>query len=345
MKLTNVITCLLAAGALSSLSAQQGGDPTATLNAIAQPKGSKGIGAVRLVQPPVIDKGVLRFVVVSQNADPTPRDATSKDFKVLMIMTPPELADAQRVYAEGNLNAAKRQLAAVRTKYADFSGLPDSPSAKAGLLELRCLSRLQDWAGLAKAVADYPHPRLQDSATRATLDAARLLSQVSDDPATAAARQKDIEALLADGAKMKRLHSTEYGWLKYAQGRALASGIPTDTVPGDKTVQASKAVDAYCEAAVCYRGGEMELAADALTRAFHLLWAMPEVKAYAASVKKMDAKSWTSAPANFREAVALANMLSTIIAPEQKDSAVHQAAGYFINTQEGKRPAAAEEKK
>lgn len=344
MKLTNVITGILAAGIFSgALSAQQG-DPTATLNAIVQPKGSKGIGAVRLVPPPVIDKGVLRYVVLSQNADTTPKDGTSKDFKVLMLMTPPELVEAQRVYAEGNLNAAKRQLAAVRTKYADFSGLPDNPAAKAGLTELACLARLQDWAGLGKAVEDYPHPRLQDADTRAEIDAARLLSQVSDDPATAAARQKSVEAMLNDSAKMKRLHSSSYGWLKYAQARALASGISTDSVPADKVAQASKAVDAYCEAAVCYRGGEMELAADALTRAFHLLWAMPGVKAYGNATKKMDLKKWNEAPADFREAVALANMLTTIIAPEIKDSAVQQAAGYFVNTQEGKRPAAAEQK-
>ena len=343
MNMTNIISGVLTAGVLFSgaLSAQQQGDPAATLNAIVQAKSAKGLTPVRLVNPEIIDKGKLRLIPLGQNADPTPRDMTSKELKVLAIMAPPELVEARRLYSEGNLNAAKRKLAETRVKYTNFVGLPDSPSVQAARTELRCLARLRDWAGLAKAVEEFPYPKLQESTDRAMLNAARLLSHVSDDPATAADRRKDIEAQLADTNRIKRLHSTEYGWLKYALGRALASGIPTDSVPEDKVSQASQAVDAYCEAAVCYRGGEMEIATDALVRAFHLLWAMPGVKHYGNTVKKMDAKKWNEAPADFRDAVAMANMLTTILAPELKDAAVQQAAGYFVNTQEGKRPATA----
>lgn len=327
MKLMKVLTCLLAAGAFSVLSAQES-DLGTTLNAIMQPKNSKNAGGVRLVQPPAVAKGVLRFVLKDEI-----HDATTKDFKVLLIMTPQDLADAQRAYAEGNLNSAKRQLAAVRTKYAAFAGLPDSPAVKAALMELKCLARLQDWSGLAKAVEAFPYPRFQDAADRAVLEAARLLSTVSDDPGTAAARQKEIEAFMADSAKMKLIHSTEYGWLKYALGRAQASGSP-------EGAQASLAVDSFCEAAMCYRGGEMELAEDAMKRAFHLLWNMPGVKTYGTTAKKMDEKKWNTAPAEFRDAVALANLLTTVVAPDIKDDAVRQAAGYFVNTLEGKKPAA-----
>ena len=335
MKLTKAITFFLAAGALASLSAQQPADMGTTLDVAAQPKNSKTLYPLRLLQPAAVAKNAVRYVVLVRDQDPTPRDGSTKDFKVFMIMTPPDLAEAQRSYSEGNLNAAKRQLAAVRTKYADFAGLPDSPAVKAGLLELRCLARLQDWSGLSKAVEAFPWPKLQDAADRAVLGAARLLSQVSDDPATAAARQKEIASFLADTGKMKHLHSTEYGWLKYAQGRALESAAADGN-------SASQAVDAYCEAAVCYRGGEMELATDAMKRAFHLLWGMPGVKAYGTSAKKMDIKKWNEAPANFRDAVAMANMLVSIIDPEIKDDAIRQAAGYFVNAQEGKRPASAE---
>lgn len=340
MKLTNVITFLFAAATVAPLTAQQPADPTVMLNVLAQPKGAKGVGFFRLLQPPAVAKGALRIVPVSNSGDAEPRDLTTKDFKVLMVMTPPELAEAQRTYAGGNLSSAKTQLAAVRSKYSNFAGLPDSPAVKAAGLELRCLARLQDWDGLGKAVEAFPHPRLQSSTDRAVLEAARLLSQVSDDVATAPARLKALDTLLADGAKMKRLNTTEYGWLKYAQGRALASGLPTDAIPEDKVQQASQAVDAFCESAVCYRGGDMELAADAMTRAFHLLWAMPGVKAYGLAAKKMDIKKWNDAPANFRDAVALANMLTTIFAPDTKDNAVQQAAGYFVNALEGKKPAA-----
>lgn len=341
MKLSNIITGILAAGLFSGVLSAQQGDPAATLNAIVQMKNNKAMAQVRLVQPPTVAKGVVRIIPLGQGVDPTPRDMQTKDFQVLMVMTPPELAEARRVYAEGNLSSAKRLLAATRTKYADFSALPESPSVQAAHTELRCLARLLDWAGLGKAVEAFPHPNLQSSADRAVLAAARLLSQVSDDPATAAARLKEIEAMLADSGKMKNLHSTEYGWLKYAQARALESGLPADTIPADKQAQAYKAVDAFCEAAVCYRGSEMEIAADALRRAFNILWAMPGVKPYANAARQMDAKKWSEAPADFREAVALANMLTTVISPEIKDNSIQNAAAFFVNTQEGKRPASA----
>ena len=338
MKLMKVMTLCAAVGALSSLHAQQPADLGTTLDAIVVPTNAKKPVAARLLRPAAVSKGGLRMLVLNRSVDEEPRDLTTKDLKTLLIMTPPDLATAQRTYAEGSLSSAKKQLAAVRTKYADFAGLPDSPAVKAALLELRCLARMQDWEALGKAVEDFPYPRFQEASDRAVLDAARVLSQVSDDPATAADRLKMVDDLMTNTGKMKLLHSTEYGWLKYAQARALASGTP------DKA-KASQAVDAFCEAAVCYRGGEMELAEDAMKRAFHLLWSMPGVKEYLPTAKKMDVKKWESAPADFRDAVALANMILFVVNPDVKDDAVRQAAKYFVNAQEGKKPAAAPQQK
>lgn len=319
------------------LSAQQAADPNApALVAVAQPKKSKGkkLEQLWLVQPVVVQKGIFRYIT---QTDREPKDAETKAFKVFAIMTPQDYVAAARTYAEGNLAEAKRQLAAVRTKYVNFAGLQENPAVKAALLELHCMARLMDWNGLAKAADSFPFPDLQGSDDRALIAAARVLSHVSDDPATAAKRQKEVEEFLADSKKMKYIRTGTYGWLKYALARALASGLPADApIPEDKLKQAVAAVDAYCEAAVCYRGRDMEIAQDAMTRAIRILWAMPAVKSYAAANKKMDAKKWSDAPSDFRDAVSMAYMMENIFAPGVKDEVVHRAAAYYVNPQEGK---------
>lgn len=340
MKLTKLFTCFLALGALSSLPAQQAGlDPTApTLMATVQPKNGKSTATIRLLQPTTVVKNEL-FYQVSNNDDPRPGKV--KDFKVFLIMTPPELAEAMQSYAEGNLPTAKKQLATARTKYQNFAGLPNNPSLIASMLEINCLARLQDWDGLYRATEKFPRTS-STSAQRATVEAATLLSRVSDDAGTGPTRQKDLENFMADSAKMKNIRTMEYGWLKYALGRAIACRIPSGDLTADKMEVAGKAADAYCEAAMCFRGRAPELAADALQRAFRLLWAAPGVKSYGSSVKKMDLAKWNAAPAEFRDAVAIAYMVTNIINPELKDDAMRTAAGFFFNAQQGKKPADAD---
>ena len=337
MKLTNAIALLFAAFAVAAPApAQQPDSNTPGLIAGVQQKKSKSkrLEQIGLLPPLVVQKGQIRFIT---NNDREPRDGETKEFKVFAIMTPKDLVAATRTYAEGNLAEAKRQLAAVRAKYANYSGVPDSPAVKAAMLEINCMARLLDWNGLAKAADAFPYPEHQGADERAYIAAARVLSHVSDDPATAEKRRKEVEDFLADSKKMKYMHSGTYGWLKYALARALASELPAGApVPADKEKLASSAVDAFCEAAVCYRGHDMEIAMDAITRAIHILWSMPEVKAFASANRKMDAQKWGEAPCNFRDAVSMAYMMENVFTPSTRDEIVHRAAEYYVNTQEGK---------
>lgn len=350
MKGTNAIALLMAiAAGLSPLSAQDA--PGVTLSVYAQPKaGGKNARPqqLRLVAPANMSKGVFSYL---NPPEVDPLEGSTKDYKTFVILTPTDLANATRAYAEGSrLSEARRLLSAVRSKYAPFAGLPNNPATRAGMLEISCLARMKDWAGLAKLVEAFPGgAKMLDAADRPRLEAARLLSQVSDDAATAEARLQDIEALLGDSAKMSHIHSEEYSWLKYAQARALASAIPAaelqKEISADHTARASLAVDAYCESVAAAHGRYMEIPVDAMKRAFALLWAMPGVKEYAETVSTMDKKKWGAAPYNFKDAVALAYMLENIFAPGQGDAAVKQASAYFFNTLAGKKKSSQGEEK
>ena len=341
MKLTNAIALLsVAAGGILPLSAQQAA-PAPVLQAYAQLKSAKGskLNALRLVPPASIEKGL---VAIYTTPDQPPAEMRTKDFKFFMVLTPADLATATRSFTSGNLKEARSQLAAERNKYAAFMGLPDSPALKAARMELECCVRMMNWDAVGKLVAAAPNAAFMSPEDQVELAAARLLSQVSDDAGTAAARQKDIEAFLAD-SKAKTINSEVYGWLKYALGRAIASSVPAAELQSGITAAheaaASLAVDAYCESFASNHGRNVELPEDALKRAFQILWAMPGVKQYALSVKQMDEKKWNDAPHNFRDAVAIAYILENIVAPGQKDANIQKAASLHFNRLQGKKAA------
>lgn len=339
MKLTNVTTLLFTAavGALP-LTAQQPDPSTPHLNVIVQPKASKTARIAQIYVVPSANAAKGSFAYITKEQPDQPVESNTKDFKVFFITTPPELANATRAFDEGNLAEARRQLETVRNKYGVFSGLPDNPAVRAARMELECCVRLMDWNAVRRLTESSPNLKMLEPEDRVGIEAARMLSEVSDDPATAEARNKKIEAFLADSNKVKYISTTEYGWLKYAQGRALASLIPADQIKNgisaDNEVKASLAVDALCEAAMAGHGRDVELPVDAMVRAFHLLWSMPGVKAYAGSVKKMDKAAWDGGPSNFRDAVALAFMIRNIFAPNAKDEAIVKAASLYFNARE-----------
>lgn len=341
MKMKNVTALLIAAAAgVMPLSAQQPAQNVPQLTTIVTLKSSKSgrLSQINIVPSPNNAKGVFAYMVPEQPDQPVER--STKDCKVFLITTPVELAAATRSYSEGNLSDARRLLAAVRSKYAPFVNLPDNPVHKAAFMELNCYARMQDWAGLGKLANSFPGVSYLEPAEKTLLEAARIVSKVSDDPASAEARAKEVESFLGE-AKVKQLNSSVYGWLKYAQGRALASSIPADQLKGsisaDKAELASHAVDVLCEAAMSSHGRDMELPLDAMRRAFQILWAMPGVKSYANSVRKMDKAAWDAAPYNFRDAVSLAYMIRNIFEPEQKDEAINKAAALFFNAREAKK--------
>lgn len=349
MKLTNAIALisLALAGGAMPLAAQQPAQQL-SLTATGVPKGKSSKAITFLILPSADpQKNIFTYsdVPTRLNPEPEPVQRSTKDFKALLVQSPQDLVNATNTFNAGNLSEARRQLASVRKKYEGFVSVPNNPSLRAARMELECYVRLMDWEAVEKLAASTPGARFLEAEDRAVLEAARLLSRVSDDAATAAARQKEIEAFLAD-SKSKTINSEVYSWLKYALGRAIASSVPAaelqNGISAENAEKASIAVDAFCE---CFASAHMrndELQVDALKRAFGLLWAMPGVKSYALSNKQMDEGKWNAAPQNFRDAAALAFLLESVLAPEVKDANIQRAASLYFNRLKGKQaPAAA----
>jgi len=283
-------------------------------------------------------QGRNRFIYVDKKTEQQ-MAADASACKLFFIQTPADLAAAERSYADQELTTARKQLAACKAKYQSYVGLPGNPSTRAALLELECAIRQMDWEGLKALVAAFPAAGNLELDDKALYDTARVLSQVSDDPATSEARLAAVEEL----RKNKALNSRAYGWLMYAAGRALASRIPADQLQGSLSgkaeADANMAIDALCQAAVSSHGNQMEVPVDAMRRALGLLWAMPGVKEYASKGGAMDAAKWSAAPANFKDAAALAHMMKTVFAPEEKDAFVDRLASFYFNAMEGKEKA------
>ena len=323
--------------ALPQLSAQQQAAPAPTMLTVqVQPNKGKA-RRITIMAPSSVTKGA--FLRLVSREEPPVLDQT-KNYKMFFIESPEDLANALRAYSSDDLSNAKRQLARVRSTYAGFAGLPNNPSTMAALMELSCNARALDWSNLGKAAADFPSPKMLEAPDRMKVEAAAILSKVSDDPSTAEGRKKEVEEAIASAAKSPAVTSEVYTWLKYALGRALASNIPAEEIQKSITREheelASLAVDAYCEAAASSHGRFMEIPVDAMHRAFRILWAMPGVKEYVPKAKKkMDKKVWEAARYNFRDAVALAYLLRNVYAPQIKDEGVSTASSLYFNGQLG----------
>ena len=323
--------------ALPQLSAQQQTAPAPTMLTVqVQPNKGKA-RRITIMAPSSVTKGA--FLRLVSREEPPVLDQT-KNYKMFFIESPEDLANALRAYSSDDLSNAKRQLARVRSTYAGFAGLPNNPSTMAALMELSCNARALDWSNLGKAAADFPSPKMLEAPDRMKVEAAAILSKVSDDPSTAEGRKKEVEEAIASAAKSPAVTSEVYTWLKYALGRALASNIPAEEIQKSITREheelASLAVDAYCEAAASSHGRFMEIPVDAMHRAFRILWAMPGVKEYVPKAKKkMDKKVWEAAPYNFRDAVALAYLLRNVYAPQIKDEGISTASSLYFNGQLG----------
>ena len=97
-------------------------------------------------------------------------------------------------------------------------------------------------------------------------------------------------------------------------------------------------VDKLCQAVISMHGAQKGMPVDALDRALKLLWAMPGVQdAAAKAAKPMDKKAWGKAPADFRDAVALAHYMKTLYpAPADAPNALaDQLDAYYFNAKKG----------
>ncbi len=262
--------------------------------------------------------------------------AKASTCKMFYIQTPAEMAAALREYYGGDFAHARKAFASVKKKYAAYAGLPGSPCTMAALHEMTCAARLLDLAAVKTLSADIPGASVLNATEQARVDAARVLGMVNDQPDSFAAVKAAVdEALKKHGRNMD---SESYGWLCYALGRSAAAQVPAEqleaTIAEDKVKSASEAVDFYCQAAMSIHGANKEVPVDAVNRSLALLWAMPGVKEYAAKVTlPMDKAQWGKAPADLKDAAAMARYIKTMF-PAGKEGAaplVDKVDAYYYN--------------
>ena len=322
MKLFKYIGLALAAcSCLQFASAQQ----AAKLKAYVQVPGGK---ATQMELERGDGKGSFFYLVKGTDQLMT---ASAASCKLFYIITPAEMGNALRDYYGGETADARKQFAAIKKKYAAYAGLPGSPGTMAALYELVCAARMLDIPAVKTLSASIPGEKVLNPVEKGQVEAAKVLALVDDTPESFAAIQKAVVALTKTAGV--RLDSEAYGWTRYALGRAAAA---TMAVANDKTKSANAAIDFYCQAAMSMHGAQKELPADAIKRAMNLLWNMPDVQAYAPKAPKpMDKKEWFKAPANFRDAVAMAHYYTTIYATETPDPLATQLDAYYFNQLKG----------
>ena len=260
--------------------------------------------------------------------------------KMFYIQTPAEMANALRLYYDGDSAGARKAFASVKKKYADFAGLPGSPCTLAALYELTCAVRALDVAAVKSLSASLPGESALNAVELARLDAARVVGMITDQPDSKAPIEEAAKA--AKTKHSRNMDSESSGWLCYAKGRAYAAQVPAEQLQGtiaeDKLKDASEAIDFYCQAVMSMHGSHKELPADALNRALTLLWAMPGVKEYAGKVSApLEKKQWNDAPRDFREAVTMAHYIKTLY-PDAGGAAnplVDKADAYYFNAKKG----------
>ncbi len=303
-----------------------------------------GKGAARV--PVVNATGKDKFIFIHNDQQMQMDVAKCNMFK---LITPAEFGDAINTYRAGNLAEARKQFGAIKSKYAEYVGLPGNPSTEAALLELDCALRQLDWAGAKALVDGFSHPEYLDEQDKGTLAVAKLLSTITDTPGELEARKEAVATLLKSDTG-KKLSLVDYGRLRYVLARAYEAQVPAEQLNGTVTAeQASeliKAVDNYCQAALSTHGATMEIPLDAMQRALRLLWAQPGVKEYAAG-GEVDAARWKNAPVNFKDAAVLAFLLKNVYTTDgaatlSQKALVDEVAKYYYNAEKDKAPAPAE---
>jgi hypothetical protein len=256
------------------------------------------------------------------------------------IQTPADMANALRDYYGGDYAAARKSFAAIKKKYAAFAGLPGSPCTVAALHELTCAVRMLDFAAAKELADSIPGVSVLTGADAARVAAAKVAGMINDQPDSFPGIKEAVEAAMK--AHGRNLDSEANGWLRYALARGAAAMVPAEQIQGtiaeDKVKAASVAVDFYCQAVMSMHGTQKAVPADALNRALALLWAMPGVKEYAANVSKpVDKVGWNKAPADFRDAAAMAHYIKTMYpAPADAPNALaDQLDAYFYNAKQG----------
>lgn len=326
-----IVYTLLGLSTLSILNAQDAA-PANQLNAVVQfGRGKAAIIPIEKVAPG--DKFFFK------NASQQVMEASLQQTLTFQWQTPAEMAKALLSYNAGDIASSREGMANVKKRYQAYQGFKMNPSSQAALFELRAAIRMLDWEGVKKLSAGFKDLKSLEEIDQNFVEVAGILSNVSDDPAGAAAQLMAIKAIDDDKAKSKELALDVYGMLRYAEARAIASKITPDQftrrVVSDALVDdCSKAIDLYCQAAMAQRGQNIEFLTESLNRACVLLSMMPGVRDYTVSLGSapaMDSEKWLAGSANFRDAANIAFVLRKILDYKKEDRALDRTFATFYN--------------
>ena len=327
MKTYKMIGFALAAlaGALQPAAAQQPG--AAKLTAVVQ-GGAQKLGTVELAGAQGDN------YLYKQKGTDTILSQPVAACKVFYIMTPADLAAALTDYRSDDLDAARKQLAACRTKYIAYASLPGNPSTVAAMAELNCAVRQMDWGALDALTSAFPGATKLAAADKLRYQAAKVMAGVKDDAAALTALKAEVEDLVK--TKAKAMDSETYAWLRYALGRVYASKVPAAELQGEITPEhradASKAVDNFCQCVVGVHGNIWPMQQDALIRSLHILAAMPGVPDQIAKNSKiLSGAAWNGTSADFRDAVAMAHMMKNVYDMADQDPLIDKLAESYYN--------------
>lgn len=296
-----------------------------------------GAGATQLVLERGDGNGTFFYLQKGTNQL---MQAKASTLKMFYIQTPADMGNALRDYYGGDYEAARKDFAKIKKKYSAFAGLPGSPCTMAALYETICAVRMLDIEAVKGLASSIPGESVLNGSDAAKVAAAKVVGMINDQPDSFAPIKEAVEAVMK--AHGRNLDSEANGWLRYALARAAAARVPADqlqgTIAADNVKAASAAVDFYCEAVMSMHGSHKAVPTDALQRALALLWAMPGVKEHAAKVSKpVDKAGWNSAPADFRDAAAMARYLKTMY-PAPAGASYAQADeidAYYFNAKKG----------
>ena len=308
-----------------------------TLEARAVKKAKDGEAKSKMIKVEIVASEKAGHYTYQKDVDNTADVAIDKHFSSFYVLMPPDLVEAQKLYAAESFAEARPKLAESRKKWENWKGLPEGPYLKAFRMEVECAIRMMDFAGAASIAKSFPDDmkKLLSPQDKVLCNTAVILGAAAkNDPA----KLEEAVNRVLTGEDKKSVTPQLYGWLQFAVAMAYENAVPAEeraanNISEANAVAASKAIDCYCRAGMSTHGAQMELPIEGMKRAQKLLWGMPGVQKEVKDFGHPTPDKFKKASQNFQDAVILAYMLINVYGVEAgKTSDLAKAAALFQNT-------------
>lgn len=335
MKISNVLAVGLAT--LVGFSFQsEAQERKVTLEARAVRKAKDGESKAKMSRVEIIASTRAGYYTYQKDVDNTADVAIDKNYTSFYVLMPPDLVEAQRLYAAESFAEARPKLAECRKKWENWRGLPEGPYLKAFRMELECAIRMLDFAGAEAIAKSYPEDmkKLLTPQDRVLRNTAVILGAATK--MDGAKIEENVKRVLT-GEDKKSVTPQLYGWLQFAVGMAYERAIPEEernanAITEANAAAANKAIDCFCRTGMSTHGTQMELPIEGMKRAQKLLWGMPGVQKEVKDFGHPTPDKFKKASQNFQDAVSLAYMLINVYGVEAGDNTpIGKAAKLFQN--------------